>query len=152
MIGFVQEDSGLSLALALLTKSIENEGTIVKPRKSKAYDSDEETSTDAPTTSSNQSHTHISKAIHSNNDQQIRGKRLSARDFLASCQIKDLEHQFGDYDCGDKWQMVLASGVHQDNLYPGRKPIPRLQDIIIHGHEDGLVSSVVVIIDIIIYI
>jgi len=119
MTGFVPENSALSLATALMAKATQHEGSIVQQSTTSTiiYDSDEDNIKDSS------KHTKVS---------EVKGKRLSARDFL-SVHIQELEEQLNQY--ADSWEVVLATGVHQDNVHDASTS--RLQDIVINGHENG---------------
>lgn len=123
MTGFVPEHSALSLSTALLTKATQHEGSIVQQSTTTTtttiYDSDEDNAKDSD------KNMKVSQ-------QQVKGKRLSARDFL-SIHIQELEEQLNQQT--NNWEVVLATGVHQDNLHDASTS--RLQDIIINGHENG---------------
>ena len=126
MTGFVPEHSALSLSTALLAKATQHEGSIVQQSitttttATTIYDSDEDNVKD----NNSGKNTKVS--------QQVKGKRLSARDFL-SVHIQELEEQLNQQ--ADSWEVVLATGVHQDNLHDASTS--RLQDIVINGHENG---------------
>jgi hypothetical protein len=122
MTGFVPEHSALSLSTALLTKATQHEGSIVQQSTTTTttiYDSDEDNAKDSD------KNMKVSQ-------QQVKGKRLSARDFL-SIHIQELEEQLNQQT--NNWEVVLATGVHQDNLHDASTS--RLQDIVINGHENG---------------
>lgn len=124
MTGFVPEHSALSLSTALMAKATQHEGSIVQQSTTTTttttiYDSDEDNAKD------NGKNTKVSQ-------QQVKGKRLSARDFL-SIHIQELEEQLNQQT--NSWEVVLATGVHQDNLHDASTS--RLQDIVINGHENG---------------
>ena len=124
MTGFVPEHSALSLSTALMAKATQHEGSIVQQSTTTTttttiYDSDEDNAKDSD------KNMKVSQ-------QQVKGKRLSARDFL-SIHIQELEEQLNEQT--NNWEIVLATGVHQDNLHDASTS--RLQDIVINGHENG---------------
>ena len=125
MTGFVPEHSALSLSTALMAKATQHEGSIVQQSTTTTttttiYDSDEDNTKDSD------------KNMKVSQQQQVKGKRLSARDFL-SIHIQELEEQLNQQT--NNWEVVLATGVHQDNLHDASTS--RLQDIVINGHENG---------------
>ena len=123
MTGFVPEHSALSLSTALMAKATQHEGSIVQQSTTTTtiYDSDEDNAKDSD-----------KNMKVSQQQQQVKGKRLSARDFL-SIHIQELEEQLNQQT--NNWEVVLATGVHQDNLHDASTS--RLQDIVINGHENG---------------